>query len=137
MEIKRELENYLYYKASISRINNNILALQAKYPEVSGSNFMLNGDIRPQGYMTNNIENDITKKIDELNRLVGEKKILEANIQMLDDMMNTLKPFYKFIIEERYKKNKDIITIAKEVHRSEKSVSRSLNSAIKKLEKLF
>ena len=48
MEIKEELENYNDYKSDIKRIDRDIAKLKLEEVTISGSNFEVNGDIRPK-----------------------------------------------------------------------------------------
>lgn len=48
MEIKEELEKYNDYKSDIKRIDRNIAELKLEEVTIAGSNFEINGDIRPK-----------------------------------------------------------------------------------------
>lgn len=56
MEIKEELENYNNYLAEIKAKKYSIKKLELEEVTISGSNFSINGDIKPKGYMSSNVE---------------------------------------------------------------------------------
>ena len=48
VDIKKELEKYNDYRADIRRIDRDIASLKLDEITISGSNFCINGDIKPK-----------------------------------------------------------------------------------------
>lgn len=130
--MKEELENYNKYKLQIVQIDKAIRNEINKEAKISGSNFEINGDIRPTGYMTNNIENQIINKSDRIMELEEQKKDLELKIEIIDRALATLKSTDRQAIEMRFfqKLEYNEISAALGIVKIEQKIS----NAIKKLE---
>lgn len=130
--MKEELENYNKYKLQIVQIDKAIRNEINKEAKISGSNFEINGDIRPTGYMTNNIENQIINKSDRIMELEEQKKDLELKIEIIDRALATLKSTDRKAIEMRFfqKLEYNEISAALGIVKIEQKIS----NAIKKLE---
>lgn len=130
--MKEELENYNKYKLQIVQIDKAIRNEINKEAKISGSNFEINGDIRPTGYMTNNIENQIINKSDRIMELEEQKKDLELKIEIVDRALATLKSADRQAIEMRFfqKLEYNEISAALGIVKIEQKIS----NAIKKLE---
>lgn len=135
MELRKELENYNSYKAQIKSKEYTIKKLENEEVSLNGSNFKLNGDIRPKGYMSSNNENKVINNADKITKLKKEIEELKTKIEIIDTLLNTLNPFYKRILELRYKHNLSLEAIANDCERSSKSISRTISDCIKKLNK--
>ena len=135
MEVKEMLENYNNYLAEIKTKEYAIKKLELEEVSVSASNFAVNGDIRPKGYMSSNTERKVINNTDKIAKLRKEIEELKAKIEMLDSLLNTLNSFNKRLLELRYKNNLSLESIAGDCGRSVKSIQRTLANCIKKLNK--
>lgn len=135
--IKEMLENYMDYKAEIKTIEYQIKKIELEEVSISGANFQVNGDIRPQGYMASNTENKIIKNADRVRLLEKQKDELQAKIEMIDSLINTLSYYCKNVIISKYINKKSINEICKDIDRSEKTVYRIIEKSMKRMEKLY
>lgn len=135
--IKEMLENYNIYTSEIGVKENKIKKLELEEIGTSGSNFEVNGDIRPQGYMSSNIEKKIIDNTDKINKLKAEIEELRSRINMVDGLIKILKPFNQRIIEMRFKAKLSLESIAGDIDRDVPSVSRTINNCILKMEEIY
>lgn len=134
--MKELLENYNNYLAEIKTKNHIIKKLELEEVTISGSNFEVNGDIRPKGYMSSNTEKKIIDNADKINKLKKEIEELQAKIDMINELIKTLIPFNQRIIEMRFKAKLSLESIAGDIGRDVPSVSRTINNCILKMEKI-
>lgn len=85
--------------------------------------------------MSSNTEGKIIKNADKIAKLKKEIEELKAKIDMIDSLLDTLNSFNKRLLELRFKRNLSLESIAGDCGRSVKSVQRTLNNCIKKLNK--
>ena len=135
--IKEMLVNYMNYKSEIKTIEHEIAKIELEEVSISGSNFAINGDIKPKGFMTSNIENKVVKNVDRLKLLEKKKNELETKINMLDSIINTLNDYHRQIIELKYKYNKSELQIGTIVYRGKRAVNKAIKKAEEKLEEKY
>lgn len=137
MEIKEELENYNNYLAEIKAKKYSIKKLELEEVTISGSNFSINGDIKPKGYMSSNVEKKVIDNTDKINRFKKEIEKLQAKIEMIDGFINILNDDHRRVIELRYKYNKSDLQISKIINLTKRAVNKRANIALKILEKQY
>lgn len=125
------------YKAEIKQIEYKIKKIELEDINVNGSNFEVNGDIRPQGFMKSNIENKIIKNVDYIKFLEKQKNELQAKIEMIDSLINTLSDYHREITELKYKYNKTNSQIASIMKREERTIRKALFKIIEILSKKY
>lgn len=125
------LENYNNYLAEIKTKEYAIKKLEVEEISISGSNFAINGDIKPKGYMTSNIEGKVINNTDEIVKLKKEVEELKAKIDMLNSYINLLDDDKRRVIELRYKYNKTDLQISKIVNITKRAVNKRMNIALK------
>ena len=104
--MKELLENYNDFLAEIKTKNHSIKKLELEEVTISGSNFQVNGDLRPKGYMTSNLENKVIDNADKINKLRKEIEELQAKIEMIDSLINnTLDDLERKVITLIFKNN--------------------------------
>ncbi len=130
---KEELEGYKDTLAEINSKELNIKQIEKEMASISGSNFDINGDIRPKGYMSNTTENYIVSKSDKIQRIILEVQELKSKIKLIDSIIDTLNPYNKRLIELRYKFNLSLEAISIDTERSEASICRTINNCIDKM----
>ena len=137
--IVSELKKYTEYIAERDKIRFKIIVknLESDNPSINGSNFKINGDIKPGGYMENYAEEDIIFRNDEILRLEKELKEIEARITMIDSILKTLKPFCHELIKSKYFYGLTEQEIARDKQRSKKSIHRTIKNSINKMNKLY
>lgn len=135
--IKEMLENYMDYKAEIKTIEYQIKKIELEEVSISGANFQVNGDIRPQGYMASNTENKIIKNADRVRLLEKQKDELQAKIEMIDSLINTLKYSDRNLIKMLYIEKKDISIICNVLNRESNSIYNSVSRIISDIEKIY
>lgn len=135
--IKEMLENYMDYKAEIKTIEYQIKKIELEEVSISGANFQVNGDIRPQGYMASNTENKIIKNADRVRLLEKQKDELQAKIEMIDSLINTLSDYHREITELKYKYNKTNSQIATIMKREERTIRKALLKILNILEEKY
>jgi DNA-directed RNA polymerase specialized sigma subunit len=137
MEIKEELENYNNYLAEIKAKKYSIKKLELEEVTISGSNFSINGDIKPKGYMSSNVEKKVIDNTDKINRFKKEIEKLQAKIEMIEGFINILNDDHRRVIELRYKYNKSDLQISKIINLTKRAVNKRANIALKILEKQY
>lgn len=141
MEENIEVELYQYpsYVAERSKITYKIIHKERikDDPNISGSNFNVNGDIRATGYMENYTEDRIIKQNDEIEDLKKQLKELNARINMIDDILKILRPFCQELIKDKYFNNMTEEEIAENRKRNSKSIHRTIKNSVNKMNKLY
>lgn len=133
--MKEELENYNQYKADLKKIEYELYKENRKEISISGSNFEINGDRRPEGYMSNNIEKQIINKSDKVSQLEDQKRELEYKIGIIDSALMTLKSTDRQAIEMRFFKKMEYNEISTKLGITK--IEQKIYNAIKKMEKIF
>lgn len=131
------LDNYNKYLAKIKTKNYKIKELELEEITISGSNFEINGDIKPKGYMSSNTERKVIDNADKINKLKKEIEELQAKIEMVDGFINILNDDHRRVIELRYKYNKSDLQISKIINLTKRAVNKRANIALKILEKEY
>lgn len=135
--IKEMLENYMNYKAEIKNIDYTIKKIELDEISISGSNYSVNGDIRPKGYMSSNTENKIIKNVDRIKLLEKQKNELEAKIELIDGLINTLSDYHREIVDLKYKYNKNNNQIATIMKREERTIRKAIEKILNILEEKY
>lgn len=129
------LDNYNNYLAEIKTKKYSIKKLELEEVTISGSNFSINGDIKPKGYMSSNTERKVIDNTDKINRLKKEIEELQAKVDMIDSIIdNTLDDLEKQVIVLIFKKKYDKTKVAKKTYMSRANVYVILNKAIDKMD---
>lgn len=137
MEVKEMLENYNNYLAEIKTKEYTIKKLELEEVGISGSNFAVNGDIKPKGYMSSNTEGKIIKNADKIAKLKKEIEELKAKIDMIVSLINTLSDYHREITDLKYKYNKTNSQIATIMKREERTIRKALEKILSILEKKY
>ena len=136
MNIKEELEKYNDYISDIKKIESDIANLKYEEVSISGSNFSVNGDIKPKGYMTSNLEKKVINNTDKILELEAQKDKIKKHIDYLDSLINTLRYNERKLIKMYFIEKKDINNILREFKRNEEtSIYNTINNLIKKMKK--
>ena len=135
--MREELDKYNDYLADIKRIERDIVKLRKEEISLNGSNFAVNGYIRPKGYMTSNIENKVINNADKIERLKIDKSELEAKINYIDSLLNTLKYDERNLLRMYYIEKKNMSIIQSVYKREADSIHKSITTYINKLDKKF
>ena len=137
MEVKEMLENYNNYLAEIKTKEYAIKKLELEEVSVSGSNFTVNGDIRPKGYMSSNTERKVINNTDKIAKLRKEIEELKEKVEMLNSLLNILKYKEKEILKLKYKDKKTDAEIAEEKKIAERTVRDNVKRSIIKMNSIF
>lgn len=133
--MKEELENYNQYKADLKKIEYELYKENKKEISIGGSNFEINGDRRPEGYISNNIEKQIINKSVKVSQLEDKKRELEYKIGIIDSALMTLKSTDRQAIEMRFFKKMEYNEISTKLGITK--IEQKIYNAIKKMEKLL
>ena len=136
--MREELKKYNEYKFELKILKRKLRQENEEEVKISGSNFEVNGDIRPQGYMSNNIEKQIINKADRVKEL--EEKIidLEERINIIDTALNTLKNNDRLAIEMYYFRGLSQEAVASTLGLVDgKKVQQKISNAIIQMDKIF
>ena len=134
--MKEYLENYFAYKARIKALEIELRKQEDNEVKISGSNFELNGDIRPTGYMTNNIENQIINKSDKTIEIEKELEELRDIVELVDLALQILNYKERKVVDMYIMKKMDRNMVASALGYSEvNSITRISTAAIKKIER--
>ena len=136
--MKEELERYNDYKCQLKVLEKELRKEQNKEAKISGSNFEINGDIRPKGYMSNNIENQIINKTDRIEEIEEKIADLKSRIEIIDYALKTLKNNDRIAIQMRFFDKLSYDTIANTLNLSDrKSAQKKVTIAIENIEKVI
>lgn len=136
--MREELKKYNEYKFELKILKRKLRQENEEEVKISGSNFEVNGDIRPQGYMSNNIEKQIINKADRVKEL--EEKIidLEERINIIDTALNTLKNNDRLAIEMYFFRGLSQEAVASTLGLVDgKKVQQKISNAIIQMDKIF
>lgn len=131
------LENYNNYLAEIKTKEYAIKKLEVEEISISGSNFAINGDIKPKGYMTSNIEGKVIDNTDKIAKLKKEIEELKDKIEIVNRIMNTLKYNDKQLIKMYFIEKKNAKILASILNREETSIYNSISRILKKMDKIY
>lgn len=135
--MKEELERYNDYKCQLKVLEKELRKEQNKEAKISGSNFEINGDIRPKGYMTNNIENQIINKTDRMREIEEKINDLKSRIEIIDYALKTLKNNDRIAIQMRFFDKVSFDAIASTFGLSTyKEAEQKVRNAVAKLDKI-
>ncbi len=134
MDIREELEKYNDYKSDIRRIDRDIANLKLEEVTISGSNFEVNGDIKPKGFMSSNVEKKVINNADKIKELEAQKNKIQAHIDYLDSLINTLDDYHRRIIELKYKYNKTSLQVATILYRTKRNINKELKNSLEILQ---
>lgn len=137
MNIKEELEKYNDYISDIKKIESKIANLKYEEVSIAGSNFNINGDIKPKGYMTSNIEKKVINNTDKIVELEAKKDKVKKHIDYLDSLINTLSDYHREITDLKYKYNKTNSQIATIMKREERTIRKALKKIISILDEKY
>lgn len=137
MGVREELENYNTYKADVKRLERDIAKLEAEEVSPSTSNYSVNGDIRPKGYVECGVANKVIDNRDKIAELKATKEVKEKQIAYLDSLINILDDDYRRIVELRYKYNKMPVQIGTIIYKGKRAVNKALKKAITILEEQY
>ena len=136
--MKEDLERYNDYKCQLKVLEKEWRKEQNKEAKISGSNFEINGDIRPKGYMTNNIENQIINKTDRMREIEEKINDLKSRIEIIDYALKTLKNNDRIAIQMRFFDKLSYDTIANTLNLSDrKAAQKKVTIAIENIEKVI
>ena len=136
--MKEELERYNDYKCQLNVLEKELRKEQNKEAKISGSNFEINGDIRPKGYMSNNIENQIINKTDRIEEIEEKIADLKSRIEIIDYALKTLKNNDRIAIQMRFFDKLSYDTIANTLNLSDrKAAQKKVTIAIENIEKVI
>lgn len=113
MNIQEELENYNSRKASIRIAKSEIRKLKNKIVDYKGAN--LDGMPKPQGFVSSSVENFVINKQEKIEELQKDIDENEDIIEIIENLVNTLKKYNQDIISMRYYQKMSIeeISVAK------------------------
>lgn len=131
------LENYNNYLAEIKTKEYAIKKLEVEEISISGSNFAINGDIKPKGYMTSNIEGKVIDNTDKIAKLKKEIEELKDKIEIVNGIMNTLKYNDKQLIKMYFIEKKNAKILASILNREETSIYNSIARILKQMNKIY
>lgn len=137
MSVEDLLNSYNDYKAEIKTKQLLINKIELEDIKINGSNFEINGDIRPKGYMTSNVENKIINRQDEILVLKKEINELELKIEVIENLINTLSDYHREIADLKYKYNKNDNQIATIMKREERTIRYANKKILKILEEKY
>lgn len=135
--MKEELEKYGDYKCELKNLKRELRKEENREVKISGSNFAVNGDIRPKGYMSNNSENQIINKNDKIAEIKEKISDLEERIEIIDLALKTLKNNDRIAVEMRYFDKVSFDAIASTFGLSTyKEAEQKVRNAVAKLDKI-
>lgn len=134
--MEEKLLKYNEIPAEIARLKWKIKVIENQDIQVNSGGIDPTG-VRAQGYKSSPIENQVAKNLDNITRYKRRIEELEAELEMLDSMINTLKGIEKQVIELRFKKLLKWESIAVSIGRDISRAKTIKDNAIAKMNKLY
>ncbi len=136
--MKEELKKYNNYKYTLKVLKRKLRIELNKEVNIGGSNFEINGYIRPTGYMNNNIENQVITKTDKIKQLEAQIKDIEERIDIIDSALKTLKNNDRIAVQMRFFDRLEYDTIATTLGlASSKEAEQKIRLAVLKMDKIY
>ena len=136
--MRKKLKKYNEYKFELKILKRKLRQENEEEVKISGSNFEVNGDIRPQGYMNNNIEKQIINKADKVKELEERIIDLEERINIIDTALNTLKNNDRLAIEMYFFRGLSQEAVASTLGLVDgKKAQQKISNAIIQMDKIF
>lgn len=134
--MEEKLLKYNEIPAEIARLKWKIKVIENQDIQVNSGGIDPTG-VRAQGYKSSPIENQVAKNLDNITKYKRKIEELEAELEMLDSMINTLKGIEKQVIELRFKKLLKWESIAVSIDRDMSRAKTIKDEAIAKMDKLY
>lgn len=132
---KDMLLEYTDYKAQIKLKELNIRTLEKM--EIGCGGGLGDGQPKPTGYMESTLENKVIRKLDNISRLKADKSELEAKVEMIDSIIDTLSATHREYIRLRFKEKWEIAQVADHCNIEKDSMKVTLQSITDKLENKY
>lgn len=84
--------------------------------------------------MNSNIERKVINNIDKIKEFEAQKVKIQAHIDYLDSLINTLDDYHKRIIELKYKYNKTSLQVATILYRTKRNINKELKKSLEELQ---
>lgn len=134
--MEEKLLKYNEIPAEIARLKWKIKVIENQDIQVNSGGIDPTG-VRAQGYKSSPIENQVAKNLDNITKYKRKIEELEAELEMLDSMINTLKGIEKQVIELRFKKLLKWESIAVSIDRDISRAKTIKDNAIAKMDELY
>lgn len=134
--MEEKLLKYNEIPAEIARLKWKIKVIENQDIQVNSGGIDPTG-VRAQGYKSSPIENQVAKNLDTIAKYKRKIEELEAELEMLDSMINTLKGIEKQVIELRFKKLLKWESIAVSIDRDISRAKTIKDNAIAKMDELY
>lgn len=132
--MEERLLNYNKLIADIKELKWKIKRLENKEVQASGPMLEVTG-IKPQGYKSSSLENEVVKKVDSIELLKKELEEKEAEKEYIDAKLNMLKPIERRAIELKFFKKLSDGAIQVTINRDAQStISRLIKRALNKMQ---
>lgn len=134
--MEERLLRYNEIKAEIDKLKWKIAKKEREEVQASSPTLEVTG-IKAQGFKSSSVENQVVRNVDEINMYKKQIEELEAEIRMIDSMINTLKGVERQVIELRYKQQLKWEGIAVTISRDVSRAKAIKEIAIAKLDKIY
>lgn len=134
--MEEKLLKYNEIPAEIARLKWKIKVIENQDIQANSGGIDPTG-VRAQGYKSSPIENQVAKNLDNITKYKRKIEELEAELEMLDSMINTLKGIEKQVIELRFKKLLKWESIAVSIDRDISRAKTIKDNAIAKMDELY
>lgn len=134
--MEEKLLKYNEIPAEIARLKWKIKVIENQDIQVNSGGIDPTG-VRAQGYKSSPIENQVAKNLDNITKYKRKIEELQAELEMLDSMINTLKGIERQVIELRFKKLLKWESIAVSIDRDISRAKTIKDNAIAKMDALY
>lgn len=132
--MEERLLNYNKLIADIKELKWKIKRLENREVQAGGPMLEVTG-IKPQGYKSSSLENEVVKKVDGIELLKKELEEKEAEKEYIDAKLNILKPLERRTIELKFFKKLSDEAIQATINRNAQStISRLIKRALNKMQ---
>ena len=135
MNVQEVLENYNTYKARISIMEAEIQELENEIIDIKSSS--LDGMPKAKGYVQSNIENQVIEREDRISEKKRNIKNLQLKINVVEDLVKTLKKYNQDIIELRFYSMNSIEEIAVKMNKTYGGITKTIKNSISKMQREY
>lgn len=133
--VEAMLYNYKNTKAEIKILKRKLEVYENNYEGIRGLSY--DEKSTPTNKFNSDVENEVIKRAEEIQKLKNEIRLKEIEIENIDDAINVLDERAAYVITEFYIKRRQLKVISSEVHLNENYSSDYKSSIINKIANLI
>lgn len=135
MNIQEVLENYNSIKAKICVLQKDIDRINDEVAEIQG--VQLDGMPKAKGFVESGLEKQVCAKLQRVEEKEKNIKDLKFQIEIIENLIRTLKKINQDIIKMRYFEKMSIEQIATQKEREYRTIAKIIQKSIEKMQREY